>query len=147
MEADLRNYADVVAHDLNEPIAGIQMLVGLLERRADEPPPPGVLEQLRDSTERARDLIDGVLVYAQAGELHSERVTLEQLGGRVADDLATSLASAGATLDVGDLPEVDGDPRQLRRVLQNLLGNAVKFRDEAPLRVEVSPGRTARSGC
>ena len=76
MEAELRNYADVVAHDLNEPIAGIQMLVGLLERRADEPPPPGVLEQLRDSTERARDLIDGVLVYARAGELHSERVTL-----------------------------------------------------------------------
>jgi signal transduction histidine kinase len=138
MEADLRNYADVVAHDLNEPIAGIQMLVGLLERRADEPPPPGVLEQLRDSTERARDLIDGVLVYARAGELHSERVTLGQLVAEVADDVATTLADAGATLDVGDLPEVDGDPRQLRRVLQNLLGNAVKFRDEAPLRVEVS---------
>ena len=65
----------------------------------------------------------------------------------VADDLAGGLASAGATLDVGELPEVDGDPRQLRRVLQNLLGNAVKFRDEAPLRVEVSAGRTARSGC
>ena len=138
MEAELRNYADVVAHDLNDPIAGIQMLVGLLERRADEPPPPGVLEQLRNSTERARDLIDGVLVYAQAGELRSERVALERLMAEVADDLATSIASAGATVDVGELPEVDGDPRQLRRVLQNLLGNAVKFRDEAPLRVEVS---------
>ena len=38
MEAELRSYADVVAHDLNEPIAGIAMLVGLLERRAEEPP-------------------------------------------------------------------------------------------------------------
>jgi signal transduction histidine kinase len=138
MEAELRNYADVVAHDLNQPIAGIQMLVGLLERRADEPPPPGVLEQLRDSTERARDLIDGVLVYAQAGELHSERVPLGRLMAEVADDLAPGLADAGATLDVGELPEVDGDPRQLRRVLQNLIGNAVKFRAEAPLRVAVS---------
>ncbi|HEX5621216.1 MAG TPA: HAMP domain-containing sensor histidine kinase [Solirubrobacteraceae bacterium] len=138
MEAELRNYADVVAHDLNAPIAGIQMLVGLLERRADEPPPPGVLEQLRDSTERARDLIDGVLVYAQAGELRSEQIALARLMAEVADDLATSLASAGATVDVGELPEVDGDPRQLRRVLQNLLGNAVKFRGEEPLRVQVS---------
>ena len=40
MEAELRNYADVVAHDLSEPIAGITMLVGLLERRAAEPPSP-----------------------------------------------------------------------------------------------------------
>jgi signal transduction histidine kinase len=138
MEAELRNYADVVAHDLNEPIAGIRMLVGLLERRADEPPPAGVLEQLRDSTDRARDLIDGVLVYARAGELQRERVELGRLMTEVSDDLATSLASAGATLDVGELPEVDGDPRQLRRVLQNLIGNAVKFRAEAPLRVQVS---------
>ncbi|HET8755024.1 MAG TPA: ATP-binding protein [Solirubrobacteraceae bacterium] len=138
MEAELRNYADVVAHDLNAPIAGIQMLVGLLERRADEPPPAGVLEQLRNSTERARDLIDGVLVYAQAGELRSERVALDRLTAEVADDLAASLASADATIDVGELPEVEGDPRQLRRVLQNLLGNAIKFRGPAPLRVAVS---------
>ena len=40
MEAELRSYADVVAHDLNEPIAGITFLVRLLERRADEPPRP-----------------------------------------------------------------------------------------------------------
>jgi light-regulated signal transduction histidine kinase (bacteriophytochrome) len=43
MEAELRSYADVVAHDLSEPIAGIAMLVGLLERRAAEPPPAAVL--------------------------------------------------------------------------------------------------------
>ena len=74
METELRSFADVVAHDLNEPIAGISLLVGLLERRAEEPPPANVLRQLRMSAERARDLIDGVLVYARAGELTTERV-------------------------------------------------------------------------
>jgi signal transduction histidine kinase len=142
MEAELRSYADVVAHDLNEPIAGIAMLVGLLERRAAEPPPTGVLEQLRTSTERARDLIDGVLVYARAGELSTERVALGDLMAEVADDLRRSLE--GATLEVGELPEIEGDPRQLRRVLQNLLGNAVKYGGAAPLRIEVSALRDSR---
>jgi signal transduction histidine kinase len=140
MEAELRSYADVVAHDLSEPIAGIAMLVGLLERRAAEPPPPGVVDQLRASTERARDLIDGVLVYARAGELSTERVALGELVAEVADDLRLE----GATLEVGELPEIEGDPRQLRRVLQNLLRNAVKYRGAAPLRIEVSALRDSR---
>ena len=134
MEAELRSYADVVAHDLSEPIAGISMLVGLLERRAEEPPPAGVVEQLRTSTERAREMIDGVLVYARAGELSTERVALGDLVAEAAGDLRLS----DETLEVGELPEIEGDPRQLRRVLQNLLGNAVKYRGVAPLRIDVS---------
>jgi signal transduction histidine kinase len=134
MEAELRSYADVVAHDLSAPISGIAMLVNLLERRAGEPPPPEVLRQLRVSTERARDLIDGVLDYARAGELSTETVDLGRLLAEVIEDLGLE----EARVEVGRLPQVDGDPRQLRRVLQNLMDNAVKFRSEVPLRIEVS---------
>jgi signal transduction histidine kinase len=141
MEAELRGYADMVAHDLREPITGIAHLVTLLERRADEPPSPEVLALLRASTERARGLIDGVLTYARAGELHTERVALGDVMGEVAADLRPSLEAAGATIEVGELPQVEGDPRQLRRLLQNLVGNAVKFRGEQPPRVEVSADR------
>src|SRR5918999_810570 len=144
MEPDLRRYADVVAHDRGEPIAGIALLVRMLERRAEEPPSADVLRRLGDSTERTRDLIDGVLVYAQAGELSTERVSLGGLVSEVREDLRPSLEEAGATLEVGELPDVDGDRRQLRRVLQNLVGNAVKFRSDAPLRVEVSALRDSQ---
>ena len=85
-----------------------------------------------------------MLVYAQAGELSTERVALGRLMAEVAEDLRPSLEAAGATLEVGELPEVEGDPRQLRRVLQNLVGNAVKFRGDAPLRVEVSALRDSQ---
>ena len=138
MESELRGYADMVAHDLREPITGIAHLVTLLERRADEPPSPEVLALLRASTERARELIDGVLAYARAGELQREPVALDRVMGDVEADLRPTLDEVGATLGVGVLPEVDGDPRQLRRLLQNLVGNAIKFRGEAPPRVDVS---------
>ena len=138
MEAELAGYANVVAHDLSEPVAGIAMLVGLLERRPEQPPPPEVLRQLHATSRRARELIDGVLLYARAGELSLEPVPLAELVTEVAADVRAGLEEAGATLEVGPLPEVDGDPRQLRRVLQNLLANALKFRSDAPLRLEVS---------
>jgi signal transduction histidine kinase len=137
MEAELRSYADMVAHDLREPITGIAHLVTLLERGAEAPPSPEVLALLRASTERARELIDGVLTYARAGELQRAPVALHDVMAEVAEDLRPGLEAAGATLDVGELPEVDGDARQLRRLLQNLVGNAVKFRGRVPPCVEV----------
>jgi signal transduction histidine kinase len=138
MEAELRGFADMVAHDLREPVTGIAHLVTLLERRAETPPDPAVLDLLRASTERARGLIDGVLAYARAGELEAEPVALGALMQDVAADLRPRLEEAAATLDVGELPEVRGDARQLRRLLQNLVGNAVKFRGAAAPRVSVS---------
>jgi signal transduction histidine kinase len=141
MEADLRGYADVVAHDLREPVSNMALLVRLLERGADDPPRPDVLEMLRDGIERSQELIDAVLAYARMGELSPERVRLGDLMAGVADDLRSSLDDADATLELGELPVVRCDPRQLSRVLQNLVGNAVKFRGDAPPHVQVTAER------
>lgn len=138
MAAELSSYADVVAHDLREPMANMSLLVRILEQRAGQPPSPDVLETLRSSLARSQELIEAILGYARMGELQSETVCLNELVDDVAEDLRPALSDAGATLTVGDLPELECDPRQLRRVFQNLVGNAVKFRgDSAPV-VEVS---------
>jgi signal transduction histidine kinase len=139
MEAELRSYADVVAHDLSGPVASIELLAGLLERRGEEPPPADVLRQLRESARHARELIDAVLSYARLGELQLQPVSLDRLLAEVVEEMRPRLEEARVTLRLpGPLPEVEGDPTQLRRVLQNLLANAVKFRREDPPVVEVS---------
>ena len=138
MEAELVAYADVVAHDLSAPLAGIAMLVNVLELRPEEPPAREVLQELRATSDRARELVDGVLDYARSGELVLEAVSLQDVTADVLADLRPQLAESDGTLVAGDLPEVRGDPRQLRRVMQNLIGNALKFRGEDPPRVEVA---------
>jgi signal transduction histidine kinase len=139
MEAELRSYADVVAHDLSGPVASIELLAGLLERRGEEPPPADVLRQLRESARHARELIDAVLSYARLGELQLQPVSLDRLLAEVVEEMRPRLEEARVTLRLpGPLPEVEGDPTQLRRILQNLLANAVKFRREDPPVVEVS---------
>jgi signal transduction histidine kinase len=131
----------VVAHDLREPVSNMALLVRLLERGADDQKRADVLEMLRDGIGRTQELIEAVLAYARMGELSPERVRLGDLMTAVADDLRSSLDDAGATLVVGELPEVRCDPRQLSRVLQNLVGNAVKFHGDAPPHVEVTAER------
>jgi signal transduction histidine kinase len=138
MEAELSSYADVVAHDLREPVANMALLVRMLEQQAEEPPRPEVLEMLRGGIDRSQELIEAILGYARMGELQVEQVCLRDLMDDVAEDLRPQLSSADAKLTMGELPEISCDPRQLRRVLQNLVGNAVKFRGEEPPEVDVS---------
>ena len=95
MEAELVAYADVVAHDLSAPLAGIALLVKVLELRPDEPPAPDVLQELRATSDRARELVDGVLDYARSGELVLESVSLQDVTDAVAADLRPQLAESG----------------------------------------------------
>jgi signal transduction histidine kinase len=144
MERELQAYANLVAHDLSAPLANVQLLVTLLEQRPDVPPSSEVLDQLRRSAVRARELVDGVLAYARSGELVRERIALAQVVADVAEDLRPALDEACAELSVGDLPEVEADPRQLRRVFQNLVSNALRFRAAESPRIDVSVLRDAR---
>ncbi len=144
MEAELQAYANLVAHDLSEPLASMALLVSLLERRSDVPPAPDVLMQLRASAARARELVEGVLTYARSGELEIGSAPLGRVMAEVAEDLRPALHDAACELTVGDLPVVEGDARQLRRVLQNLVANAIRFRGTEPVRIEVSADRDQR---
>ncbi|MFI5844911.1 ATP-binding protein [Catenuloplanes sp. NPDC051500] len=148
-ESDLAAFAGVVAHDLKSPLA---IVSGHCEA-ADEilaeilaAPPGGDEGTWRPAAEEAREtlgqavggvqrmgaLIDDLLAYTTARDapLRLRAVDLGALVAEVVADRTSRGAVGGGTaprIFVGELPEVIADAGMLRRVLENLIGNSVKY--------------------
>ena len=145
--AELQQFAYVASHDLQEPLRMVTSFLQLLERRyADQVDATGreYIGYAVGGARRMQALIQDLLAYSRVGT-HGrafERVDLAEVGRAVRVDLSVAEAEAGATVETGPLPEVTGDPVQLHQLLQNLVGNALKFRAEgrAPVvRVSAEP--------
>ncbi len=129
-ESELVGFAGVIAHDLRSPLARITGYADFLREEAAprlEPVHRDFLDRLYGGAERMRSLIDDLLDYATADnrELATTAVDLREL---VDDVLAERVNdSVEPTVVVDRLPEVRGDPTLLRQVLDNLIGNALKY--------------------
>ncbi len=129
-ESELVGFAGVIAHDLRSPLARITGYADFLREEAAprlEPVHRDFLDRLYGGAERMGSLIDNLLDYATADnrELHTTQVDLRKL---VDDVLAERVGdSVEPTVVVDRLPAVQGDPTLLRQVLDNLIGNALKY--------------------
>jgi signal transduction histidine kinase len=137
---ELNRFASVVSHDLQAPLATVNMYAQLLERRHGDllGDDKRIVDGICAATGQARQLIRDLLEYSRAGraELRSQPVDANDLVSDVLDLLAAPIQDQGATVDVRELPVISADPGNLRQVFQNLIGNAIKFADGPP-RVEI----------
>lgn len=146
----LAEFAGRVSHDLQGPLTSIRGFAEMLEDDAAIPAGSATREYLKRisaSAGRMASMIDELLGFARSnGTLRLQPVSLASTAAAVQDDLASTVAAAGAHLEVEDF--VGGaDPVQLHTLLQNLLQNALNYRhpDRAP-RVRIS-GRSAGVEC
>jgi len=139
----LRDFAYIASHDLQEPLRKIRSFSGLvLDDYAEAVDDTGrhYLERMHDAAERMSTLINDLLVYSRITTRAQpfEPVDLEQIAENVRTDLDLQIEDVNGTVDIGTLPTVDADPTQVRQLLQNLIGNGLKFhRPDVPPRVEV----------
>ena len=139
----LEQFAYVASHDLQEPLRMVASYTQLLARRyqgrldsdADE-----FIAYAVDGCNRMQGLIRDLLAYSRSG---SESKLLREISGETALDealanLRVSIEESGATVTHDLLPSLTTDDTQLVQVLQNLIGNAIKYRGAAAPLVHVS---------
>ncbi|MBO3739295.1 sensor histidine kinase [Actinoplanes flavus] len=154
---ELINFAGVVAHDLLNPIASVDGWTMAVRYSLDGVPDHpdlaearGGLDRLAQASARMHGLIDGLLSYATAREATVVPVRVDL--GEVIADIALARADAAVAsgrpeprFSIGELPSVQADPVLVRQLIDNLVGNAVKY--TAPgvvpaLRITAEQGET-----
>jgi signal transduction histidine kinase len=77
-------------------------------------------------------LINNLLTYSRVTTRAQPFVPVElsQVARGVLSDLEVKIEKEAARVEVGDLPTIDADPTQMRQLLQNLIGNSLKFHPE-----------------
>jgi PAS domain S-box-containing protein len=141
--ADLRQFAYVASHDLQEPLRSIGSFTQLLANRyrgkldadADD-----FIGFIVEGASRMQTLIDDLLIYSRVGT--DGRPFTRVDGGKVLSkalaNLRAAVAESGAAVTHDPLPIVMGDGPQFVQLFQNLLSNAVKFRENDVPRIHVS---------
>jgi signal transduction histidine kinase len=144
--AELEQFASVTSHDLQAPLTTISMYAELLERRRARDPDGDahdLVEGIRDATQQARALIRDLLEYSRAGRgrLSLEEIPASKIVDQALEALAGAIGQSGAEVTVGEMPTVLADRANLCRVIQNLVGNAVKFTADRTPRVRIEAER------
>ncbi|WP_339102430.1 ATP-binding protein [Haloterrigena salinisoli] len=139
----LEQFAYAASHDLQEPLRMITSYLTLVEDRyGDELDQDGreFIAYAVDGAERMREMIEGLLEYSRVETQGDpfEPVDLESVFADVRRDLELRLEEHDATVEIGTLPRVEGDGRQLRQLFQNLLSNAVEYSGDEPPRIRVT---------
>ena len=136
----------MASHDLQEPLRKITSFADLLARRyAGQLDETGqrYMDYMVDGARRMSQLISHLLAYSRLGT-HGKAFGRMDVGAALdiaLDNLQLSLEETGAVVIREHLPVVVADPAQIGQLFQNLLGNALKYRNAQPPLLHVSAAR------
>jgi PAS domain S-box-containing protein len=140
--ADLEQFAYAAAHDLREPLRTIALYTQMLERSHARDISENAARAVRyvlESAHRMETLVNDLLAFTQAvnPSVHAA-ADANDVAREAVEALRAAIDGCRAEIRLADLPSVAVERVHLRQVLQNLIANAVQYRDgERPARVVV----------
>ena len=134
----MRQFQRALAHDVMTPIQQIGFFAEQLDA-AVQPEGRRSLENVQTGLRRLERLVDALREYvATGGRLTMSRTPMDEGGAAAVDEHRAELEPIGATVTVGELPAVLGHGDHLRRVVSNLVSNAIKYRSVRPLTIDIT---------
>jgi PAS domain S-box-containing protein len=129
---ELEQFAYIASHDLSEPLRMVASYTQLLQRRYGaslDGDGQEFMGFIIDGARRMKGLIDDLLAYSRAGRpgRKAREIDLNQVLDDVLKNLERLIADKSAQVERVELPMVNGDKTSLTQLLQNLVGNALKF--------------------
>jgi PAS domain S-box-containing protein len=141
--ARLAEFASMAAHDLREPLTAISWYAEACARDAQEDSHTKfTAAAIMESVGYMADLVESLLFFASTG-LHEELRSID-LGDAVSQatrNLAPLIETTAARITVGEMPTLRSSPIDVVRLLQNLIGNALKYRAGRPPQIDISATR------
>jgi two-component system, sensor histidine kinase and response regulator len=130
--AELDQYASVVAHDLQAPLRRIVACVGMINESYREKlggEAESWFKMMTDNAKRMQSLIEDLLTYAKVGrEQKPEKMDLAKVISEVIADLSMPIEESRTKISYQNMPTVTAGALDLRQLMQNLIGNAIKYR-------------------
>jgi PAS domain S-box-containing protein len=129
---ELQDFASVASHDLQEPLRKIQAFGDRLRTRYEPalgPEGKDYLDRMLNAAGRMSTLISDLLTFSRVTTRAQpfKPVDLGEIARDVVSDLEARVEQTGGRVDLGPLPRIEADAMQIRQLLQNLIGNALKF--------------------
>jgi signal transduction histidine kinase len=124
-----RTFVGDAAHELRSPLASLRLQLEVAQRVGPAADWPGLLDEVLADVDRLDQLVEDLLALARSDEAggllrRRELVALDELVSSVAADYTDARVAVRSSTDP---VSVDGDPEALRRVVVNLLDNAVRY--------------------
>ena len=148
-EEKLRRFLADASHELRTPLTSIRGYAEVFERAKDDPENLELaMRRIEEESKRMGVMVEELLVLARLGEgREPERAPVDL--ARVVDDAVSDARAAAPARDIAleraETADVLGDDHQLRQVVANLLGNALRHTpDEAQIRVTLRGRRRPR---